>query len=138
MYRGKKGTVLSVRKEKADVQFDALRMEVPIRELVIVEDVDTPVSIHTIEVSHDQLPAVFELHVRGMRLDEALDALEKQLDGAITNGFSQFRIIHGLGEGILQKGIHNYLLHDVRVKRFFFAAPEDGGMGKTIVELGRD
>ncbi len=79
--------------------------------------------------------AVFELDVRGMRLEEALAAVERQIDLASMQGLSRFAIIHGKGEGILQKGIHDYLRDAAEVEHFEFARPEGGGFGKTHVEL---
>jgi DNA mismatch repair protein MutS2 len=43
--------------------------------------------------------------------------------------------VHGKGEGILQKGIHEYLRDAPAVAGFAFAVPEDGGSGKTRVSL---
>ncbi|HUX13774.1 MAG TPA: endonuclease MutS2, partial [Spirochaetia bacterium] len=79
--------------------------------------------------------AVFELDVRGMRLDEALSAVERQLDRALMQGISRFGIIHGKGEGVLQNGIHRYLKESPAVDEFHFARPEEGGFGKTEVQL---
>ena len=79
--------------------------------------------------------AVFELDLRGFRLVEALDAVEKQLDAASIQGLSLFSIIHGTGEGILGKGIHDYLKKHPAVGDYHFARPEEGGYGKTVVRL---
>ncbi len=79
--------------------------------------------------------AVFELDVRGMRLEEALSAVEHQLDRALIQGISRFGIIHGKGEGVLQNGIHRYLRESPAVDEFHFARPEEGGFGKTEVQL---
>jgi DNA mismatch repair protein MutS2 len=82
-----------------------------------------------------RVTAVFELNVRGMRLAEALDAVEKQLDAASLQGLSLFSIIHGTGEGILGKGIHDFLRSQPSVADYHFARPEEGGYGKTVVRL---
>jgi DNA mismatch repair protein MutS2 len=76
-----------------------------------------------------------ELDVRGLRLEEALRRLERQLDRAVVRGLAEFSVIHGLGEGILQRGIHGYLRESRLVKDYYFAAPEEGGFGKTVVRL---
>jgi DNA mismatch repair protein MutS2 len=78
----------------------------------------------------------FELDVRGMRLEEAMRALEAQLDRAILSGVSEFSVIHGLGEGVLQKGVRDYLRASDVVSDYYFSPPESGGYGKTIVILG--
>ena len=78
---------------------------------------------------------VHELDVRGMRLEEALDSLGKQLDSALVWGLGEFSVIHGKGTGILQEGIRNYLKENGTVTDYHFARPEAGGFGKTIVRL---
>ena len=76
-----------------------------------------------------------ELDVRGMRVEEALKAVERQLDGALLKGLQEFSIIHGKGEGILQKSIQEYLSRCPWVETYSFAPPEAGGTGKTIVRM---
>ena len=79
--------------------------------------------------------ASHQLDLRGLRLEEALHRLERQLDRAVLRGLAEFSVIHGLGEGILQRGVHQYLKTSPLVKDYFFATPEEGGFGKTIVKL---
>ena len=76
-----------------------------------------------------------QLDLRGLRLEEALRRLEQQLDHAVVRGLSEFSVVHGLGEGILQRGIHRYLGGSALVKDYYFATPEEGGFGKTVVRL---
>ena len=80
-------------------------------------------------------PPVLELHIRGMRLEEAMRLVEKQVDSALVHGLRQFAIIHGKGEGILRRAIHDYLRGLSSVSDFRFSAPEEGGYGKTIVTM---
>jgi DNA mismatch repair protein MutS2 len=76
-----------------------------------------------------------ELSLLGMRLPEALDALEKQIDAATLNGVHEFAVVHGKGDGILQRGIHDYLKKQSLVADYFFSRPELGGFGRTEVIL---
>ena len=76
-----------------------------------------------------------ELHIRGMRLEEAMRLVEKQLDSALVHGLRQFAIVHGKGEGILRRAIHDYLRGLPAVEDFRFSPPQEGGYGKTIVTL---
>jgi len=80
-------------------------------------------------------PVQAELRLRGMRFSDAMEALGKQLDLAVLSGLRQFAVIHGKGEGILQKGVHDFLKNDPRVADFFFSRPEAGGFGRTEVIL---
>jgi DNA mismatch repair protein MutS2 len=80
-------------------------------------------------------PLQAELRLRGMRFSDAMEALGRQLDTAVLGGLRQFAVIHGKGEGVLQKGVHDFLKNDPRVADFFFAHPEAGGFGRTEVIL---
>ena len=80
---------------------------------------------------------VFELHLRGLRLEEAMKKFERQLDYAVMQGLYEFQVVHGKGEGILQRAIHEYLAKNSFVEDYFFSSPSQGGFGKTIVRLKR-
>ena len=79
--------------------------------------------------------AVFELKLIGMRLEDAKDALRRQIEAALLSGLKTFAVIHGKGSGILQKGIHDYLKNDPAIADYYFARPELGGFGRTEVVL---
>ncbi len=78
---------------------------------------------------------VLELDLRGYRLDEARDAVERQIDRALLSGLRDFGIVHGTGEGVLQQGVRELLRDHPSVASFEFARPEEGGFGKTEVHL---
>ena len=71
----------------------------------------------------------------GYAREEALQALEKQLELCILHAVSSFSIIHGKGDGILQNLVHEFLKNYPGIRSFDFAPPEDGGTGKTYVTL---
>ena len=75
-------------------------------------------------------------NLRGKTLEEALDAVADQIEACLVHSVSTLSIIHSYGNGILSQGIHRYLKSQRDVKDYYFANPEDGGMGKTYVELG--
>ncbi len=77
----------------------------------------------------------YELRLLGMRADEALKALERQIDLCVLNGLDHFSVIHGKGTGALQKAVQDYLKKSPAVSDFSFAPAEDGGAGKTYVKL---
>jgi DNA mismatch repair protein MutS2 len=80
-------------------------------------------------------PARAELDLRGFRLGEALEALETQLDAALAANLGAFAVIHGTGDGILQRGVHEYLKTQAPVADYYFSRPELGGTGRTEVIL---
>jgi len=68
-------------------------------------------------------------------LADALEALNRQIEAAILGGLRNFAVVHGKGDGILCKGVQEYLKSDPRVAGFSFSRPELGGHGRTEVEL---
>ena len=76
------------------------------------------------------------LDLRGKRGDEAIKELTIYLDKAIARNLQQVEIVHGKGEGILHKLVHEYLEKRDGVKSFDIAPWESGGSGCTVVELG--
>ena len=88
-----------------------------------------------VEVTTTGTRPVAELNVRGLRLDAALAAVERQVDGALLAGLRHCAIVHGRGEGVLRHGIHQYLERRREVVEFAPAAHRDGGDGRTIVKL---
>jgi DNA mismatch repair protein MutS2 len=76
-----------------------------------------------------------EVHLRGMRAEEALDKLEKYLDRAYLAGLPYVRVVHGKGTGTLRKLARDYLQHSPLVVSFQTAEPGEGGEGVTIAKL---
>jgi DNA mismatch repair protein MutS2 len=79
--------------------------------------------------------AACELMIRGMRFEDAMEAVRKQVDAAVLFGLKTFAIIHGKGHGILRQGVHDYLKKHPAVADFYFSRPEMGGYGRTEVVL---
>jgi len=70
----------------------------------------TFISGQTHDSMHDKkLNFKQEIDVRGMRGDEALQAVTYFIDDAILVGVSRVRILHGTGTGILRSLIRDYL-----------------------------
>jgi DNA mismatch repair protein MutS2 len=76
-----------------------------------------------------------EISLIGMRADEAEGVLLRALDDAIAGDLPYLRVIHGKGTGALRKMVHEVLGNDRRVRRFGFAAANQGGAGATMAEL---
>ncbi len=73
--------------------------------------------------------------IRGMRADEALDAVQEFIDEAIMVQYPTLRILHGKGDGILRSVIRDYLSGADLVKDYYDAHIDAGGSGITIVEM---
>ncbi len=76
-----------------------------------------------------------DIDVRGMRGDEAINAVTYFLDDAILVGMSRVRILHGTGTGILRQLIRQYLATVPNVSHFRDEHVQFGGAGITVVDL---
>ena len=128
---GRRGIILKdLGKGKYQVALDNIKMTLSKKDLKVAQKEEKNFS------SSYRISAVkpeITMDVRGLTLKETLEKLDIQLEGCLVYNLSSFSIIHGYGDGILSKGIHEYLKKQKDVKDYRFAAPEDGGMGKTYV-----
>ena len=76
-----------------------------------------------------------DIDVRGMRGDEAIQAVTYFIDDAILVGMRRVRILHGTGTGILRTLIRQYLATVPQVARFQDEHVQFGGAGITVVDL---
>ena len=76
-----------------------------------------------------------EIDVRGMRGDEALQAVTYFIDDAILVGANRVRILHGTGSGILRTLIRQYLATVPQVTMYHDEHVQLGGAGITVAEL---
>jgi DNA mismatch repair protein MutS2 len=76
-----------------------------------------------------------DLDVRGMRGDEAINAVTYFIDDAILVGMSRVRILHGTGSGILRQLIRQYLNTVPNVKSCRDEHVQFGGAGITVVDI---
>ena len=76
-----------------------------------------------------------DLDVRGMRGDEAINAVTYFIDDAILVGMSRVRILHGTGTGILRQLIRQYLATIPNVRSYRDEHVQFGGAGITVVDL---
>ena len=76
-----------------------------------------------------------DLDVRGMRGDEALNAVTYFIDDAILVGMSRIRILHGTGTGVLRQLIRQYLATVPNVTHYRDEHVQFGGAGITVVDL---
>ncbi len=76
-----------------------------------------------------------DLDVRGMRGDEAINAVTYFIDDAILVGMSRVRILHGTGTGILRQLIRQYLATVPNVAAFRDEHVQFGGAGITVIDI---
>ena len=137
----RRGTILRLDKKSPAgnswlVETGSLKISFPEEDLIPAPPSAAPEKplIAAADLAH-AAAARFEINLRGMRLDEALEALRRQIDAAALSGLKTFSVVHGKGDGILQKGVHDYLKHEPLAADYYFSRPELGGFGRTEVIL---
>ncbi len=138
------GELLEIKDNNAVVLYGQIKMNVKLNRLEASDAKPTHkqqmkatyISEQTQEHIHDKrLDFKQEIDVRGMRGDEALQAVNYFIDDAILVGVSRVRILHGTGTGILRTLIRQQLEVSPLVKRYHDEHIQMGGAGITVVEL---
>ncbi len=75
------------------------------------------------------------LDLRGMRVIEAIEYLDNNLDKASLRGLNQITVIHGYGTGALKSAVNEYLKTSPYVSKFHYGDETEGRDGVVIVNL---
>lgn len=94
-----------------------------------------PASPSSAQVNVFVQTAANTLDLRGQRVLEALDELEKFLDHSTVARLSPVMIIHGHGTGAVKAAVRDYLKTSSYVDLFRPGESYEGGDGVTVVEL---
>ena len=140
------GKIESIDGKNATVIFGDMRTKMPASRLEYVDDVESKkeitASVYNISretretIDNRKLNFHQDLDVRGMRGDEALNAVMYFIDDACLVGMSRVRILHGKGNGILRQLIRQYLGTVPSVTGFRDEHVQFGGAGITVVDIG--
>lgn len=76
-----------------------------------------------------------ELDLRGQRVEEALENVDRYIDAAYLSGLPFGRIIHGKGTGKLRQAVRDFVHHHALISKVEAAKPAEGGSGVTIIHL---
>jgi len=76
-----------------------------------------------------------ELDLRGQRVEEAIEQLDRYIDAAYTSGLPFGRIIHGKGTGRLRQAVREYLGTHPLISKVTGANPNEGGSGVTVIHM---
>ncbi len=145
------GVVLSLDEEQAEVQVGMLRVRVRRAELqAAAEEAETvsgepaasagsaPPSAQASAPESGLAPSPgVELDLRGQRVDEALEELERYLDAAYLAGLPWVRIIHGRGTGRVRAAVRDALRRHPHVDSWEPGGENEGGDGVTVAKLAQ-
>jgi DNA mismatch repair protein MutS2 len=140
---GTVGTILEIAGNNAVCSFGMLKTTVKLKRLK--RSMSKPVSgaksasflsrATTDSLRDRQLSFKSEIDVRGMRADEALQAVTYFMDDAIQFQQGRVRILHGTGTGALRQVLRQYLDTVPGVESYRDEDVRFGGAGITVVTL---
>ncbi len=138
------GKILEIQDKQAIVAFGQMKSTIKLAKLEPISNTqlkkeakkyDSLGSTTTDEVRQRKLTFTSEIDVRGMRGDEALQAVMYFIDDAVMVGVASVRILHGTGTGALRQLIRQYLGTVHGVKSYKDEHVQFGGAGITVVEF---
>ncbi len=137
------GEILSIEGKRAIVAFGLLKTKVDLKRLkksnatasTLKSNATSYKNSGNDEIRKRQLNFKQEIDVRGMRADEAIQAVTYFIDDATQFNCRQVRILHGTGSGILRVRIREYLNTVPNVKSYRDEHVQFGGAGITVVEI---
>ena len=139
------GRIIELHEKQAVVAFGQLKSTISLNKLEKVSNkqlkkenrnrYESLGTTTTDDVRKRKLSFKSEIDVRGMRGDEALQAVIYFIDDAIMVDVSNVRILHGTGTGALRQMIRQYLSTTPGVKKFRDEHVQMGGAGVTVVEF---
>jgi len=129
---GARGRIVEVRGARGLVEAGALRIEVPLHDLELIDALTAPTRPRGVWSTPAKGPVRVEVDLRGMRVDEVGLELDRALDDAVLEDLEQLRIIHGKGTGALRQRVGEILSDDGRVLEHRMGGPTEGGAGVTV------
>ena len=137
------GVVQSLKGKRAQVAFGQILTTVDKSQLAVVSNSEyreatRPVTARTVvsaDISSRKLNFKDHIDVRGMRVAEALEAVQDLIDDALMVGVGTVTILHGKGTGALKEEIRRYLRTVPEVVSAVDEHADRGGAGITIVTL---
>ncbi|WP_456470622.1 endonuclease MutS2 [Caminibacter sp.] len=131
-YGNSVGTIIELKGKNALVEFDGKKLLISKSALKpYLAPVKKTTKIY--KPKPDKIDVKLDLH--GLRLEEAIEKTEEYLNKAALAGLEEVWIYHGMGKGILAKGITELLKNHPLVKEFKDAPSHMGGYGAKIVKL---
>ncbi|MFN2230948.1 MAG: endonuclease MutS2 [Anaerolineae bacterium] len=132
------GEVLGMDDSGVDVQVGSFRVRTRRSSLELRHKAAQSPEEQEAKVALPPAPTVsLELHLRGLRVEEALPRLERYLDEAYRAQVPFVRIVHGKGTGTLRQAVRAFLRDYPLVESFRDGAEGEGDTGVTVVHFAR-
>ncbi len=137
---GQRGELVSLAngRGEVEVQLGAMKLRVPEGQVERLSRRQARVAETrsiVLPLREPTLAPELQLDLRGWRVEDALEEVDRYLNNAALAGMPFVRILHGKGTGALRQAIRQQLSHHPLVKSQASADAKDGGDGITVVTL---
>jgi DNA mismatch repair protein MutS2 len=135
----KTGTVLGSYPGMIEIEVDGKKIRLPPSEVMRVEP--APHGQKTTWAPgwsadlHEEEGPLDRLNLLGLRVNEALDEVERFIDRVSMGNLTVVTIIHGLGTGALKTAVTKFLKNHPLISSIRPGEPAEGGAGVTVAEL---
>lgn len=130
-----KGEIISISGKNAEVQVGPMRITAPLSKLTLTSPPKELKTIDEIDIVKAPQGVPSSIMVRGLMADEAIPMVENYLDRAMRAGYGEVTVIHGRGEGILRRLVHQLCARLPYVAEYRLGDRGEGGYGVTIVRF---
>lgn len=141
--QGALGQVLAVKGKEAEVRIGALKSTIKLNRLEKISakayksatNETISESRSSVDLNEKMQQFSFNLDIRGLRGEEAMVQLDQFMNNALMLGYSELRVVHGKGDGILRTLVRNHLKSYKQVSKMTDEHADRGGAGVTLVSI---
>ncbi|GFO58277.1 endonuclease MutS2 [Geomonas silvestris] len=126
---------LDAKAGRARVRAGSMELEVALTALAKKTGKEAKVQQKRHQQQEERPEPANSINLLGMRVEEALDAVERYLNHASLSHTPELHIVHGKGTGALMRGVRSYLNGHPLVVSFRPGERFEGGEGVTVVTL---
>ncbi len=130
-----KGIIEAIKGGEAEVNIGRLRMRVRLDNLEFHERPQAPSDDHALPKAPITNRVKMELDLRGMRVEEGLEALDSYLDAAALSGLPFSRIIHGKGTGRMRQAVRKVVAKHHAIASWEAGKQGEGDEGVTVLKF---
>jgi DNA mismatch repair protein MutS2 len=126
------------RKKQVTLERDGMTITIDFSDIELLEGQPVPPHHEPATVRSGMAPpsnVPNELDLRGLPVEEALEAVASYLDKALHSSWDEVRIIHGKGTGALKEAVHRYLAGQKHISSYRLGNWGEGDTGVTVVKI---
>ncbi len=132
------GVIIALTRTQAEVQVGMMRLKANLNELTRIKgpkDNEAEIAEQVKRLDRKSASPGPQLDIRGHRVEEGLEELERYLDQAVMAELQWVRIVHGKGTGRMRQAVREVLHHSGLVSSYEAGKQAEGGDGVTIARL---